>query len=140
MSFLNLSRKKAHLNLLLVRSIWEQKYGSGANHIVKTTGDVAAPTKGGKANRGAPTKSTFKSSSAKAGVPFEEKINPRHAAFDPSTTRPGAEFNPNTQPILERKASKVEVGMHPSWEAKRKQKEALENLATAPKGKKITFG
>lgn len=35
--------------------------------------------------------------------------------------------------------TKVEEGMHPSWEAKRRAQEALANLAIAPKGKKITF-
>lgn len=35
--------------------------------------------------------------------------------------------------------SRVEEGMHPSWEAKRRAQEALANLASAPKGKKITF-
>lgn len=34
---------------------------------------------------------------------------------------------------------KVEQGMHPSWEAKRRAQEALQAVASAPKGKKIVF-
>lgn len=117
--------------------IWEQKYGSGANHIVKETGAPAAAVKGSKANKNDTTNRKTKRAILNEGVPGK---GDRYAAFDGSTTRPGAEFNPNTQPILARTASKVEKGMHPSWEAKRKQAEAdKERLENAPKGKKIVF-
>lgn len=91
--------------------------------------------KGSKANRGDTTKPKKRAADA------PPQKGDRHAPFDPSTSRPGAEFNPNTQPILARTASKVEKGMHPSWEAKRRATElAASTLADAPKGKKIVFG
>lgn len=132
-----------------LRRIWEKKYGSGANHIVKTTGAPAAPQKGGKAS-----KREKKTGHSDISTPY-----------DPSKA-PGAAFNANAQPVAERKVtrpiisyntkvvpvvaarvpekvaavpSRVEAGMHPSWEAKRKAAEALQTLASAPKGKKITF-
>lgn len=105
---------------------------------MKTVGGQAAAVKGSKANRG-DTRSAAKSAKVKAHDAPPAKGD-RHAPFDPSTTRPGAEFNPNTQPIIPRTASKVEKGMHPSWEAKRRATEAAAALADAPRGKKITFG
>lgn len=120
---------------MLSHSIWEQKYGSGANHIVKETGAPAAAVKGSKANRG-----DTHSKKQKRAIDAPPGKGDRYAPFDGSTTRPGAELNPNTQPILARAASKVEKGMHPSWEAKRKATEAAaETLANAPKGKKTVF-
>lgn len=139
------------------RRIWEKKYGSGANHIAKTTGAKPAVPKGGKAG---------KKASTAAAAAKEESFDPRHA--------PGGSANPNAVPVGERKLSrptityksqqpivpaaalkvaeaipapartkivksKIEEGMHPSWEAKRRAQEALANLSAAPKGKKITF-
>nr|CRX79005.1 hypothetical protein [Leucosporidium scottii] len=158
------------------QAIWEKKYGSGANHVVKTTGGVAAAPKG---------------KAAKKSKKKEEVVEA--APFDPRNA-PGGSTNVNAQPLGVRKVvrptityqskapivpvavakiaeftaakpsapspargpggrparggpppppkpapSRVEEGMHPSWEAKRRAQEALANLAAAPKGKKITF-
>lgn len=155
---------------LRARSIWEKKYGSGANHVVKTTGGVAATQKGKHAK--------------KTKKELEVAVKP----FDPLNA-PGGSTNVNAQPLGQRKVvrptvtykskapvvpvevakiaqfqpapapraaprpaqaraplpppkppvSRIEEGMHPSWEAKRRAQEALANLASAPKGKKITF-
>lgn len=107
--------------------IWEQKYGSGANHVVKTTGAVPAPTKGGKANRGDTKQRTTK--------PI---VSVDVAPFNPATAV-GAERNSNAEPVAARHVSTVEKGMHPSWEAKRKAADALKDLAAAPRGKKTVF-
>ncbi|SCV70686.1 BQ2448_3448 [Microbotryum intermedium] len=147
------------------QAIWEKKYGSGANHIVRETGGVPAAQKGGKA------------SSKKAIT--KAALNHTTQPYDPTKT-PGAAHNPNAAPVGQRKAVRqtvtyktstpivpveiaklsslgikptelpraapmvrgkplVEEGMHPSWEAKRRAQEALLNLANAPKGKKTTF-
>ncbi|KAI5474801.1 hypothetical protein MNV49_002398 [Pseudohyphozyma bogoriensis] len=112
------------------RAIWEQKYGSGAKHIVATTGAPAAPTK---------------SKAAKAAAAKLAK-NPSRAT---APTRPAFNANnANTQPIVPRKppaviaaGSTVESGMHASWEAKRREKEAIANAMAggASSGKKIKF-
>lgn len=115
----------------VVYSIWEQKYGSGANHVVKTTGAAPAPTKGGKANRGDTKQRSTK-------VVAAEPAPDRNAPFNPATER-GAENNANAQPVAARHVSTVEKGMHPSWEAKRKAADALKDLADAPRGKKTVF-
>ncbi|KAK4057789.1 hypothetical protein OIO90_001008 [Microbotryomycetes sp. JL221] len=49
--------------------------------------------------------------------------------------------NKEVKSLLPQAKSKprVEEGMHPSWEAKRRAQEALQAVATAPKGKKIVF-
>ncbi|SGZ33635.1 BQ5605_C041g11981 [Microbotryum silenes-dioicae] len=147
------------------QAIWEKKYGSGANHVVKETGGAAAAQKGGKA------------SSKKAIT--KAALNHTVTPYDPTKT-PGAANNPNAAPVGQRKIVRptvtyktstpivpieivnlsssgirpadstrsapvvrgkplVEEGMHPSWEAKRRAQEALLNSANAPKGKKITF-
>lgn len=70
--------------------------------------------------------------------------------FNPANA-PGGSANPNAQPVAPRKGgygsttttaattTTASTGekMHPSWEAKRKQAEALKS--TQPQGKKITF-
>ncbi|KAL8290103.1 hypothetical protein RQP46_003042 [Phenoliferia psychrophenolica] len=112
------------------RAIWEQKYGSGANHIVADIGGAPAATKGGK-GAAKPTKKAARSSGATAAA-----ADAAPPSFDPAKAG-GA----NSQPVLERKVRplKIEQGMHPSWEAKRRAADAAERLAAAPKGKKITF-
>lgn len=107
--------------------IWEQKYGSGANHIVKDIGGLPAAQKGGKAGAKL-TKKAARSTAAPVEVAAP--------GFDPMKAG-GA----NAQPVLERvvRPIKIEQGMHPSWEAKRRAAEVAQNLAAAPKGKKITF-
>lgn len=64
----------------------------------------------------------------------------QYTPFNPLTSIKGSEFNPNTQPVLERVKSREELEMHPSWVAKRRLKEVEEDrLRQAPKGKKLIF-
>ncbi|KAK4705135.1 hypothetical protein P7C70_g1072, partial [Phenoliferia sp. Uapishka_3] len=109
------------------RAIWEQKYGSGAKHIVAETGGRPAPSKDSKSKP--QTKKALRESAA---VTHDDKA----AAFDPMKAG-GA----NAQPVLERvvRPIKIENGMHPSWEAKRRAADAKQKLEAGVKGKKITF-
>lgn len=120
--------------------IWEQKYGSGALHIVKESGGVPAPTKG----------SSSKSKSRKDKV---EPPVPAPPAFDPTKDI----SNANSQPVGIRRVVKATSStsfasagataasggekLHPSWEAKKKAKLAMEaTLASGGcGGKKIVF-
>ncbi|KAM0747459.1 Bud-site selection protein [Meredithblackwellia eburnea MCA 4105] len=116
------------------RAIWEQKYGSGAKHLVKEQGGKPAPS-GGKA----------KAKGGRAEKMSRQKADSK--PFDPSsvTAFKGAP-NPNAEPVGVRKASKPDAppkpagAVHPSWEAKKKLADAAKIQAGAkPMGKKITF-
>jgi hypothetical protein len=133
-------------------SIWEKKYGQAAAHVVKASGGKPLPVDKLKKNKkllkaGEPVTYSIKSSSNNntiKTVPTEED-----KPFNPANA-PGGSANPNAQPIAPRKVGYGQQGqptsttttatgekMHPSWEAKRKQAEALKQ--TQPQGKKITF-
>ncbi|GAA5904630.1 BUD22 family protein [Sporobolomyces salmoneus] len=130
------------------QAIWEKKYGSAAAHVVKAQGGKPLPVDKLKKNKKA----------IKAGESVPSKVNNNNKTdsaaveetpFNPANA-PGGSANPNAQPIAPRKggygsaatngtATTTTTGekMHPSWEAKRKQAEALKSVQ--PQGKKITF-
>lgn len=132
--------------------IWEKKYGSGANHVVKETGGVPAPPKGSKAKASSSATATKKSiRAATAAAAAAEIAEP--VKFDLTTQR-GAEHNANNSvlgPRIVRPERKVPAGaagaggevgekVHPSWEAKKKAAELLRvSLESGGKGKKIVF-
>ncbi|BGP15401.1 hypothetical protein JCM10213_005099 [Rhodosporidiobolus nylandii] len=120
------------------QAIWEKKFGSAANHITKAAGQKPVPLakmKEQKARKAA-------IASGKIAPPPEKPQEP----FDIKHSR-GGSANPNAQSLGPKArtfgGAPVPEGekMHPSWEAKRKQKEALAQVAAGgpPQGKKITF-
>lgn len=150
-------------------SIWEKKYGSGANHVVKETGGKPAPVKLSKADAKKKDKKARTADDNFFVTPFDPSKAPdahRNVNAQPlgerKIRRPTVTYNnPVAPPVIASKVvaptppsyqqrgparppapvkSKIEEGMHPSWVAKKKAAEALQNLAAvAPKGKKITF-
>ncbi|GAA5956617.1 hypothetical protein JCM3765_003501 [Sporobolomyces pararoseus] len=133
------------------QAIWEKKYGNAAAHVVKASGGKPLPVDKLKKNKKllkagvveSVPKSAGKLSNTTTTTEAEKPFNPANA--------PGGSTNPNAQPIAPRKGgygsstttTSTTTGtttgekMHPSWEAKRKQAEALKS--TQPQGKKITF-
>ncbi|GAA5909015.1 hypothetical protein JCM6882_004968 [Rhodosporidiobolus microsporus] len=120
------------------QAIWEKKFGSAANHVVKAAGGKAVPLakmKEIKAKRAA-------AASGEGPAPRDERPA---EPFDIKNAR-GGSANPNAQGLGAKArafggvAAAPEEKMHPSWEAKRKQKEALMNSAAIqPQGKKVVF-
>ncbi|GAA5882645.1 hypothetical protein JCM16303_006523 [Sporobolomyces ruberrimus] len=121
------------------QAIWEKKFGSAAAHVVKAGGGKPVPLDKLKKN-----KKAIKSGEPVPRTKSDKPVEPEKP-FDPAHA-PGGSANPNAQPIAPRKVGygaaaavpKTEgEKMHPSWEAKRKQAEALKTVQ--PQGKKITF-
>ncbi|GAA6007390.1 hypothetical protein JCM10207_006325 [Rhodosporidiobolus poonsookiae] len=136
------------------QAIWEKKFGSAANHVVKAAGGKPVPLAQIKEQKAKRAAAAASSSSGKATRQptqgADEPYDPRHGR--------GGSTNPNAQslgksrafggpytvpaPAAPAPAVAAEGGekMHPSWEAKRRQKEALKQSAAAPvQGKKIVF-
>ncbi|GAA5976273.1 hypothetical protein JCM11641_001101 [Rhodosporidiobolus odoratus] len=119
------------------QAIWEKKFGSAANHITKASGGKAVPLAKMKEQ---------KAKRAAAAALAETQPPAPQEPFDIKHSR-GGSANPNAQSLGKSRAFGAGVAaalgekMHPSWEAKRKQKEAMQamNVGAAPQGKKITF-
>lgn len=139
------------------RRIWEKKYGSAAAHVVKAQGGKPLPVDKLKQNKKAiragaesvPKSLKPKKGDAAAAGTSKPEAQQAQEPFNPANA-PGGSANPNAQPVAPRQrgygaatatpGSGTAAGgekMHPSWEAKRKQAEALKS--TQPQGKKITF-
>ncbi|GAA6055894.1 hypothetical protein JCM3770_002348 [Rhodotorula araucariae] len=136
------------------QAIWEKKYGSAANHVVKSTGGTLVPIakikddKAARAARRAARASGDTSAAAAAAVEPERRRREfappkadlgwkKRVEHRPATTAPGPGPGPGAAAAA---GGAPAEKMHPSWEAKRKQSEALKHSASIqPQGKKITF-
>ena len=107
------------------QAIWEQKFGSGANHVQKqrqSRDDGWDPRKGAKSRdgtRGSKIRSKPKTQARDRGNP----VMPTGANSDPVNKKGGKMPQDNK--------------LHPSWEAARRQKE--EKKTAAFQGKKVVF-
>lgn len=148
-------------HLALARSIWEKKYGTAANHVVKQTGGTLVPLakiKDDKAARSARRAAAAARGYAPPPAAAGEVAAPerRRREFEPpkadlgwkarsGPSSPSAGAAPGPAPASAPRPAAAAGGkpaekMHPSWEAKRKQAEALKQVsALKPQGKKITF-
>ena len=108
------------------QAIWEQKFGSGANHVQKqrqSRDDGWDPRKGAKSRdgaRGSKVRSKPKTQIRDRGNP----VMPTGANSDPVNKKGG-------------KMPQDDKKLHPSWEAARRQKE--EKKTVAFQGKKVIF-
>ncbi|GAA5933620.1 hypothetical protein JCM3775_003754 [Rhodotorula graminis] len=142
------------------QAIWEKKYGTAANHVVKQTGGTLVPLakiKDDKAARAARRAAAAARGdappAAAAGGGGEAAPERRRREFEPpkadlgwkarsgpSSSSAAATNNAAAPRPAAGAGGKPAEKMHPSWEAKRKQAEALKQVsALKPQGKKITF-
>ncbi|BGP47446.1 hypothetical protein JCM10450v2_003298 [Rhodotorula kratochvilovae] len=123
------------------QAIWEKKYGSAANHVVKSTGGTLVPIakiKDDKAARAA--RRAARASGDASAAPEPER---KRREFAPPQADLGWKKRDAPKPAAAAAAGAPGAPaekMHPSWEAKRKQSEALKQSASIqPQGKKVTF-
>lgn len=121
------------------REIWEKKYGTGANHIKNATNEETNPKPVKKHEEdlsslhpswAAKKKQKLVIASAHSAAGQGKKITFDQDSGTPAPLKIAVKpQNPNCP-----------SSAHPSWDAKRKEKEALaQKLASAPKAKKIVF-
>ena len=127
--------------------IWEKKYGRNANHVMKQQ-EISAKGSGGRGKAGSIRKNEH-SRETKVGL---RPSPPRRAAETPRQV-PQASGQPYGTFLYElvreeslitvhyvgKDKRKEEKPLHPSWEAKRKQKEKEGARILPPQGKKIVF-
>ncbi|GAA5850371.1 hypothetical protein JCM9279_006544 [Rhodotorula babjevae] len=141
------------------QAIWEKKYGTAANHVVKQTGGTLVPLakikddKAARSARRAAAAARGDAPAAPADAPerkrreFEPpqadlgwKARTGPSSSSTSTATGAASGAASGAPRPAAAGGKPAEKMHPSWEAKRKQAEALKQVsALKPQGKKITF-
>ncbi|GAA5859715.1 hypothetical protein JCM8547_006996 [Rhodosporidiobolus lusitaniae] len=128
------------------QAIWEKKFGSAANHVVKSQGGKPVPLakmkelKKKRANGTAPepalSNEPYNPLNARGGStnPNAQDLGNKARSFGGKVGTTGA------APVTAGAAGAAASGekMHPSWEAKRMLKEQ-QALAAKPAGKKITF-
>lgn len=127
--------------------IWERKYGKNAKHVIKSQ------------ERNAETEEARQRAKAEKEIEYLKKTGRYVYGVDSNLTKPkeGKESrtwtaalpsdnaNEKMSALLAAEAAKAKKAppsnaLHPSWEARKKAKEAQASLASAkPAGKKIVF-
>ncbi|GJN89504.1 hypothetical protein Rhopal_002491-T1 [Rhodotorula paludigena] len=121
------------------QAIWEKKFGSAANHVVKAAGGKPVPLakmKEQKAQRAA--RKAGSGPPATAAASSAGPAEPRGRTFQQPQSDGGWKKRDEKKPAGGGDGAAAEK-MHPSWEAKRKAAEMQKLGAVAPQGKKITF-
>ncbi|KIM89335.1 hypothetical protein PILCRDRAFT_813271 [Piloderma croceum F 1598] len=127
------------------RAIWEKKYGKNANHTKKQREEMEASGRGRKQHpEAAGYRNVLRKGSSDPGRRGKLESPPQHHQqvdagwgqrnnSDPSSSSTKPVPRPMAQQLRE------ERPLHPSWEAKKKQKEKQSAGILPPQGKKIKF-
>jgi hypothetical protein len=126
-------------------SIWEKKFGKGANHKVKVReAEAAAGYKSTRRSDSAavrrPQSSVKKTSYGQRGQhpPFPQAVESGWERHDRSQSDVQSSI-PASRPGTWESGGGRQSSLHPSWEAKKKLKEKQNAGILPPQGKKIKF-